>query len=169
MTHINNFRPRSKRSQITASIYDSGRDGIIFQGSNSTINRKALGNASQINDHAAAESNAVFIVENDVAPAAATAKPRVNSRKIIPFHELPRHRDVENAIAFTRKLLRGLQNAPCPWMNFDRPMRSVAIHSRDIAGRIVKTHQPVHFFDRGKGAIDIVRRSLARNLNKRAE
>ena len=48
-------------------------------------------------------------------------------------------------------------------------MRSVAIHSRDIAGRIVKTHQPVHIFDRGEGAIDIVRRSLTRNLDKRAE
>src|SRR5947209_1436409 len=103
MAHIHKFRRRSKRSQVTASIYDSGRDGFIFQGSNSTINRKPLGNASQINDHAAADSNVVFIVENDVAPAAATAEPRVSSRKIIPFHELPGHRNVENAIAFTRK------------------------------------------------------------------
>ena len=54
-------------------------------------------------------------------------------------------------------------------MNFDRLTRSVAIHSRDIAGRIVKTHQPVHFFDRGEGAIDVMRRSLACNLNKGAE
>ena len=54
-------------------------------------------------------------------------------------------------------------------MNFDRSTRSVTIYSSDIAGRIVKTHQPMHFFDRGEGAIDIVRRSVARNLDKRAE
>jgi len=53
-------------------------------------------------------------------------------------------------------------------MNFDRPMGSVAIHSRDIASRIVKTHQPVRLFDRGEGAIDIVMRSPACNLDKRA-
>src|SRR6266480_2796138 len=116
-----------------------------------------------------AESNVVFIVENDVAPAYATAKPRVGSRKKIPFHQLPGHRDVENAIAFTRKFLCGFQNAPGPWMNFDRAARSMAIHSRDIAGRIVKTHQPLHLFHRGEGAIDIVRRSLTCNLHKRAE
>ena len=60
-----------------------------------------------------------FIVENDVAPASATAKPRVGSRKKIPFHQLPGHRDVENAIALARKFLGAFQNAPRPWMNFD--------------------------------------------------
>jgi hypothetical protein len=54
-------------------------------------------------------------------------------------------------------------------MNFDRPMRSVTIYSSHIAGRIVKTHQPMYFFDRGEGTIDLDRRSLARNLDKRAE
>jgi hypothetical protein len=54
-------------------------------------------------------------------------------------------------------------------MNLDGPMRSVTIYSGDIAARVVKTHQPVYFFDRGEGAIDIVRRSLACNLNKGAE
>jgi hypothetical protein len=54
-------------------------------------------------------------------------------------------------------------------MNFDRPMPSVTIYSSNIAGRIVKTHQPVYFFHRGEGTIDIVRRSLACNLDKRAE
>jgi len=54
-------------------------------------------------------------------------------------------------------------------MHFDRPTRGVAIKSRDIAGRIVKTHQPMYFFDRAEGTIDIVRRSLACNLDKRAE
>jgi len=34
-------------------------------------------------------------------PAYATAKSPIRPRKIIPFHELPGHRDVENAIAFT--------------------------------------------------------------------
>src|SRR5437870_5404700 len=112
MTHINNLRSRSKCSQITAGVYDSGRDRIIFQHCNSAINRKATSVASAINRKAfatasqikaqpAAEVNVVFIVENDVAPAPATTKPRVRSRKIIPFHELPGHCDVENAIAFT--------------------------------------------------------------------
>jgi hypothetical protein len=54
-------------------------------------------------------------------------------------------------------------------MNVDRPMRGAAIHSRNITGRIVKTHQPVHFLDRGKGAIDTLRRSLACNIDKRAK
>src|SRR5947208_6001512 len=105
MTHINNLRSRSKCSQITAGVYDSGRDRIIFQRCNSAINRKALSNASQINDQPAAESNVVFIVENDVAPASATAKPSVRTRKIIPLHQLPIHRYVENANAFTLILL----------------------------------------------------------------
>jgi len=54
-------------------------------------------------------------------------------------------------------------------MNLDRDMRGMAIHSRNVTGNIVKAHQPLHFFDRGKGAIDIVRRSLARNVDECAE
>jgi hypothetical protein len=54
-------------------------------------------------------------------------------------------------------------------MNFDWIMRGVAIHSRNVTGRIVKTHQPMHFFDCGKGAIDIVGRSLACDIDKCAE
>src|SRR5438874_9184664 len=88
MTHINNLRRRSKCSQITPGVYESGRDTIIFQRCNSAINRKALGYSSQINNHGVAESNLVFIVENDVAPASPAAKPRVRFRKIIPFHQL---------------------------------------------------------------------------------
>src|SRR5207244_13031536 len=140
MTHINNLRSRSKCSQIPAGVYDPGRERIIFQRCNSAINRKALSNASQINDQPAAESNVVFIVENDVAPAPATTKPRVRSRKIIPFHELPGHCYVENAIAFTSKFLCGFQNAPCPWIDFDRSALRVANHSDHIASRFVIIH-----------------------------
>jgi hypothetical protein len=48
-------------------------------------------------------------------------------------------------------------------------MQGVAIHSRNVTRDIVKAHQPLHFFDRGKGAIDIARRSLARNIDECAE
>jgi hypothetical protein len=54
-------------------------------------------------------------------------------------------------------------------MNFYRPARCVPIHSGNITRWIVKAHQPVHLFDRSKSAIDIVWRSLACDIDERAE
>jgi hypothetical protein len=59
MAHMNELRSRSKNSQVTASVYDSGRDAMIFEGFNSTVNREAFGDTSQVNDHPPAESNVV--------------------------------------------------------------------------------------------------------------
>jgi hypothetical protein len=48
MAHMNDLRSRSKNSQVTASVYDSGRDAMIFEGFNSTVNREAFCDTSQV-------------------------------------------------------------------------------------------------------------------------
>jgi hypothetical protein len=50
VAHMNKMRTRSKYSQIAAGVYDSSRNAIIFQGLNSTIDRVAFGDASEINN-----------------------------------------------------------------------------------------------------------------------
>ena len=151
---MNKLRCRSKHSQIPPGIYDSGDDAIILQGFNSTIDGKTFGDASKIDNQPPSESNVAFVVENDVAPAPATAKPFTRFRKIVPLHELSANRDVENAIAFARKFLRTFQNAPCPRMNNYTFWESTSIDPRDIASGIMKTHQPIHSLNCRESAID---------------
>jgi hypothetical protein len=100
MAQMNKLRCRSKRSQIPPGIYDSGNDAIMLQGFNSTIDCKTFGDASKIDNQRPVESNVAFVVENDVAPAPATAKPFTRFRKIGPLHELSANGNIENPIAF---------------------------------------------------------------------
>src|SRR5262245_57151911 len=95
---------------------------------------------------------AVFLT-NDVTPAGG-ADTRIESGKIIPFHQLSRCCDVENPIAVARKFPRGFQHAPRPWMNVHWFMKRITVYARNLAFPIVKTHQPLDLLDGGKCRLD---------------
>src|SRR5215472_13407807 len=91
----------------------------------------------------------VVFFKNDVAPNA-VANTCIMFGKIIPFHQLPRRCDIENAMAVARKFARGFQDAPRPWMNAHWSVKSVAIYARKLALPVVKTHQLLHLLDGDK-------------------
>ena len=104
----------------------------MFQSLNGAIDSETLGNPSEIDNHWPSKSNVACVFEHDVAPAA-IIQGRFEWRQIIPFDQLPRSCDVENAIALARKFLRTFQDMPRQWMNLRRFIERVAIDPRNVA------------------------------------
>jgi len=145
---------RSKNANVASGIYASGCDLVFLQSLHRPIDREALGDPAKIDHHAAAKSHRAMFFEQNVAP--------------IPVARL-RRSDVEDALAFARKIQRHLQDAPGPGMNHHCSVKGFLIDSSHIAGGIVKAHQPMHFFDCGKGCSQIARRSGTSQINNRSK
>ena len=139
MSHVDKLWCRSKYPNVAASVYDSSHDAISFQRLNGAIDRETFRDPPKVDNQRLAESNVALLFQNNVAPTA-TAKTHIRSRKIIPVHQLPGRRDVENAIAVARKFMRAFQNTRRRGMNTHRFVKRVAIHARNVAFRVVKTH-----------------------------
>jgi len=150
---------RSENTQVATGIYDPCHDALAFQNSTARSTAKPFAirrNQSITGD----ESDMAGDFKNYIAPAA-PAKTRTVPRKIIPFHQLPGHCDVENAIGVMRKFLRGFQDAPCPRMNAHQFVTRVAVSCARPAFGIVKTHQLLHARDRQKCRFDGIFHSAA--------
>src|SRR4029453_14030230 len=67
MAQMNELRIRSKCSQIPSGIYNSCLDAIIFQNLNGTIDGKAFGDSSKIDNQVAAKKDFIRTAKKDVA------------------------------------------------------------------------------------------------------
>jgi hypothetical protein len=78
----------------------------------------------------------------------------LGSGKIAAAREKPSDRDIKNSVAFVSKMLRGFEYLPSPRVHDYAFWKRIAIHSGNVAIGIVKTHQPMHFFNSCECRID---------------
>src|SRR5205814_7347711 len=104
MTKVHEPRRRSENTQVATAIHDVRRDVIAFQNLNRATDGETFRDPAETNQKGRAKTDTADSFKNDIAPAA-PAVTRTVPRKIIPFHQLPGHCDVENAISVAIKFL----------------------------------------------------------------
>ena len=104
------FNPKTRRSPPAFTTPDGTPAHFKALTARSTAKPLAMPPRSTITR---CRNRTVQFFENNVAPVPVAYIP-VSSRKILPLHQFPRDRDVENAVTFMRQFLCRSQDAPCP-------------------------------------------------------
>src|SRR5207244_12396320 len=113
---------------------------IIFQSLNGTIDSKAFGDSSQIDNHLAAKKDLVMTAKKDVTRRRGWTELIRTIRKIVPLRKQRSNRNIERAVALFGKPLCRPNDLPGPRMHGHAFWKSLAIHTRDVTQWIVKAH-----------------------------
>jgi hypothetical protein len=151
---MNDLRCRSKNAQIAASIHNSTCGAALFQGSDRLINCESFGDSAKVDHQSPTKGDPVILAKKDVPPRCSAIKSIIALGKITPVCKTPSDRDIKRAVAFSSKLLGGFEHLPSPRVHVYALWKRPAVHSRNIAGGIMKTHEPLHFFNSGERRTD---------------
>src|SRR5581483_10826742 len=128
MSQMNKPRCRPKCSQVATGIYDSGGNTVVFQGFDSTINRKTFGDPAKVDNQRAAEKDLVVTAKKDVTRGRGWTELITAIRKVIPLRKQSSDGNIKRALALFGKPLCDFHDLPGPRVHDYTFYKSVAIH-----------------------------------------
>src|ERR1044071_1529178 len=150
MPHMNNSWYRSEHAQVAASVDNTCLDTARFQGSYCAIDCETFGDSAKIDNQVSTKEDAAILAKKNVPPCCGVIRLMLAFGKIAPARQKLSGRDIKHSVGFLSKMLRGFEHLPGPRVDDYAFWKCFTIHSGDVAMGIVKTHQPMYFFNSGE-------------------